>query len=215
MLRPGMRASEVARYIDSQHRALGADGGSTFCIVSFGEATSLPHGAEGDPMLKEGELILIDTGCRMDGYHSDITRTYMLDAPTAEIQRAWEVEQEAQAAAFAAAEIGASCESVDQAARAAAMAHGFGPGYRLPGIPHRTGHGIGLEIHESPNLVRGDTTALDAGMCFSNEPMIVCPGKFGIRLEDHFYMTEAGPRWFTPPQHSLTDPFRGVEPLSD
>jgi Xaa-Pro dipeptidase len=93
-------------------------------------------------------------------------------------------------------------------------AHGFGPDYRLPGIPHRTGHGIGLETHESPNLVRGDETILAPGMCFSNEPMIVCPGRFGVRLEDHFHMTADGPRWFTEPQPSVTDPFAGVLPLA-
>jgi Xaa-Pro dipeptidase len=93
------------------------------------------------------------------------------------------------------------------------MKEGFGPDYRLPGLPHRTGHGIGLEVHEAPNLVRGDRTPLEIGMCFSNEPMIVVPGKFGIRLEDHFYMTEAGARWFTEPSHSVDEPFKGVLPL--
>jgi Xaa-Pro dipeptidase len=210
ILAPGIRASEAAAYIDAQHRALGAAGGSTFCIVSFGVATALPHGADGDPALSAGDLILIDTGCRIDGYHSDITRSYVLDGPDPEIERIWQVEKEAQAAAFAAARIGQSCQSVDQAARDVALAHGLGPDYRLPGMPHRTGHGIGLEIHESPNLVRGDGTILAPGMCFSNEPMIVVPGRFGVRLEDHFYMTESGARWFTQPQSSLTDPFAGV-----
>jgi Xaa-Pro dipeptidase len=93
------------------------------------------------------------------------------------------------------------------------MKEGFGPDYRLPGLPHRTGHGIGLEVHEAPNLVRGDRTPLEAGMCFSNEPMIVVPGKFGIRLEDHFYMDEMGARWFTQPSASIDEPFKGVAPL--
>jgi Xaa-Pro dipeptidase len=213
MLAPGVTASETMRFIDAQHRAL-AGSRSTFCIVSFGAATALPHGADGDQVLQSGDLILIDTGCRLDGYNSDITRTYMLDEPTAEIQRVWDVEKEAQAAAFDAARIGAPCSSVDDAARAVVIRRGFGPDYKLPGIPHRTGHGIGLEVHESPNLVRGDETKLAPGMCFSNEPMIVFPGKFGIRLEDHFYMTDKGARWFTQPQHSLTDPFAGVAPLA-
>lgn len=212
-LQPGIRASEVVSFIDAQHRDLGA-AGSSFCIVSFGVATSLPHGADGDPALQRGDLILVDTGCRLDGYHSDITRTYMLDEPTAEIERIWAVQKEAQTAAFAAAQLGATCESVDRAARAVIEAHGLGPDYRLPGLPHRTGHGIGLEIHEAPNLVRGDQTTLVPGMCFSNEPMIVVPDQFGVRLEDHFYMTETGARWFTEPQVSLTDPFAGVAPLS-
>ena len=91
----------------------------------------------------------------------------------------------------------------------------MGPDYRLPGLPHRTGHGIGLDIHEAPNLVRGDRSLLAAGMCFSNEPMIVLPGEFGIRLEDHFYMTESGPRWFTQPSHSIDAPFDGVAAMAD
>jgi Xaa-Pro dipeptidase len=198
MLAPGIRASEAVAFIDAQHRAL-AGSGSTFCIVSFGAATALPHGAAGDPALERGDLILIDTGCRVDGYHSDITRTYALDEPSDEVKRVWRIEKEAQAAAFAAARLGATCDAVDAAARGLAVGHGFGPDYRLPGIPHRTGHGIGLEIHESPNLVRGDQTILAPGMCFSNEPMIVVPGRFGIRLEDHFHMT---------------DPFAGVAPLA-
>ena len=85
--------------------------------------------------------------------------------------------------------------------------HGYGPDYRLPGLPHRTGHGIGLDVHEAPNLCRGDVTPLEAGMCFSNEPMVVIPGRFGVRHEDHFYMTEKGAKWFTEPSPSCDDPF--------
>ena len=114
---------------------------------------------------------------------------------------------EAQAAALDAAQLGRPCGSVDAAARAVLERHGLGPDYQLPGLPHRTGHGIGLDIHEGPYLVRGDDTPLAEGMCFSNEPMIVIPGQFGIRLEDHFYMTEQGPKWFTEPQQSLYQPF--------
>ncbi|HLJ21447.1 MAG TPA: Xaa-Pro peptidase family protein, partial [Stellaceae bacterium] len=213
MLEPGIRAADVVGFIDAQHRAL-AGSPSTFCIVSFGTATALPHGGPGNTALQPGDLILIDTGCHVDGYQSDITRTYALDDPSTEVARVWRIEKEAQAAAFAAARIGATCASVDEAARKVVVAHGFGPDYRLPGIPHRTGHGIGLETHESPNLVRGDLTVLASGMCFSNEPMIVCPGRFGVRLEDHFYMTDEGPRWFTEPQPSVTDPFAGVAPLA-
>jgi Xaa-Pro dipeptidase len=211
-LTAGVRASEVEAFIDREHRALGGNG-NTFCIVSFGEDTSLPHGGETDRALADGDAVLIDTGTSVDGYNSDITRSYVFGEPTAEIRRVWDAEKRAQAAAFDAAQLGAPCEGVDAAARASMMKEGFGPDYRLPGLPHRTGHGIGLEVHEAPNLVRGDRTPLESGMCFSNEPMIVVPGKFGIRLEDHFYMTEAGARWFTEPSFSLDEPFRGVEPL--
>ena len=208
-LHAGQRASEVVRFIDDQHRALGGSGNS-FCIVSFAEDTSLPHGGEGDRALAHGDVVLIDTGTRIDGYSSDITRTYVFGEATPEVRRVWEAEKRAQAAAFEAARPGVACEAVDAAARRSLEADGFGPGYSLPGLPHRTGHGIGLDIHEGPYLVKGDTTPLAIGMCFSNEPMIVVPGRFGVRLEDHFHMTDAGPEWFTRPQHSLDDPFADV-----
>ncbi|SSC68682.1 unnamed protein product [Ciceribacter selenitireducens ATCC BAA-1503] len=207
LIKPGIRASEVVRFIDDQHRAAGAEGGSTFCIVSFGEATSLPHGADGDQVCKPGDVVLVDTGCRFDGYHSDLTRTYMLDEPTAEFARIWAIERAAQQAVFDAAHLGAPCESLDAAARAVLVRHGLGPDYTLPGLPHRAGHGLGLEIHEQPYIVRGNRTPLEEGMCFSNEPMIVVPGRFGIRLEDHIHMTESGPQWFTPPAKGPTEPF--------
>ena len=206
-IRPGMKASEVIAEIDRLHRAGGADRGNSFCAVQFGEATSHPHGVPGDPALQQGELILIDTGCTIDGYNSDITRTYALSALGSEIEKLWAVEKEAQQAAFDAAAIGTPCEEVDEAARDVLISHGLGPGYDLPGLPHRTGHGIGLDIHEGPYLVKGDRTPLEPGMCFSNEPMIVVPGRFGIRLEDHFYMTDSGPKWFTEPQRDLYQPF--------
>lgn len=208
-LHAGQLTSEVARFIDDEHRKLGGSG-NTFCIVSFGEDTSLPHGGEGDRALAGGDVVLIDTGTQIDGYNSDITRTYVFGEPARDVRTVWEAEQEAQAAAFEAARLGASCESVDTAARKVLEARGYGPDYRLPGLPHRTGHGIGLDVHEAPNLVRGDKTALNVGMCFSNEPMIVVPGRFGVRHEDHFYMTEYGPRWFTEPAHSLDKPFKNA-----
>jgi len=209
-LAPGVRASEVGRFIDNEHRALGADGGNAFCIVSFGEDTALPHGGETDRALSKGDVVVIDIGCRVGGYCSDITRTYVFGEPTKKVREVWRHEKEAQAAAFEAARPGIPCESVDAAARAVLQRFGYGPDYRLPGTPHRTGHGIGLDVHEAPNLVRGETTPLARGMCFSNEPTIVIPGEFGVRIEDHFHMTDSGPRWFTEPQPSLEDPFAGV-----
>ncbi|KXV06370.1 M24 family metallopeptidase [Acetobacter malorum] len=206
-LKPGLLASEIRRFIDTRHRALGADNGSYFCAVQFGHATAYPHGIPGDQVLGENDLVLIDTGCRLDGYHSDITRTYAFGQPDPEQARIWAIEKEAQYAAFNAARIGAPCHVVDDAARAVLERHNLGPDYKLPGLPHRTGHGIGLSIHEAPYLVRGNTTPLKAGHCMSNEPMIVIPETFGIRLEDHFYMTDDGPRWFTEPSHSFTAPF--------
>jgi Xaa-Pro dipeptidase len=206
VLASGVRASEVKRFIDEAHRAAGTTG-STFCAVQFGEATAYPHGLPGDQELTEGDLVLIDTGCQVEGYQADITRTYVFGNPGDEHRRIWEIEHEAQAAAFAAVRPGLPCETIDAVARQVLERHGLGPDYALPGLPHRTGHGIGLSIHEGPYLVRGDATPLAPGMCFSNEPMIVIPGRFGVRLEDHFHVTEDAAAWFTPPSPSIDDPF--------
>lgn len=206
ILTPGISTKEVRRFIDDAHRALGTSG-NTFCIVHFAEATAYPHGLPNEQQLREDDIVLIDTGCCIEGYNSDITRTYVFGKATDEQRRIWELEHEAQAAAFASAQLGVECQAVDAAARGLLTRAGLGPDYRLPGLPHRTGHGIGLSIHEPAYLVRGDRTPLAPGMCFSNEPMIVVPGQFGIRLEDHFYMTEQGPKWFTHPQTSIDAPF--------
>ncbi|MCQ4261009.1 M24 family metallopeptidase [Stutzerimonas stutzeri] len=206
ILREGISTTEVVQFIEQAHRAVGAPG-STFCIVLFGQASAFPHGVKYPQTLKRGDMVLIDTGCRVHSYLSDITRSYVFGEPNEHQRAIWGFEKEAQLAAFVAAQLGVRCEAVDEAARSSLEACGLGPNYQLPGLPHRTGHGIGLEIHESPYLVRGDQTPLDVGMCFSNEPMICVPGEFGVRLEDHFYMTENGPRWFTEPSHSIDDPF--------
>jgi len=207
MLSPGVKASEVKRFINEAHRAMGADNGSSFCAVQFGRATAFPHGLPGDQALAEGDLVLIDTGCQVQGYNADITRTYVFGDPTPEQRRIWEIEHEAQAAAFAAVCPGVACEVIDATARAVLERYDLGPDYRLPGLPHRTGHGIGLSIHEPAYLVRGDKTPLQPGMCFSNEPMIVIPDRFGVRLEDHFYVTPEGAAWFTEPSPSIDAPF--------
>jgi Xaa-Pro dipeptidase len=207
ILAPGITASAVKRFIDTAHRAAGADGGSSFCAVQFGRATAYPHGLPGDQTLEDGDLVLIDTGCLVEGYNADITRTYVFGEPGDEHRRIWDIEHEAQAAAFAAVRHGVTCEVIDETARQVLQRHGLGPDYVLPGLPHRTGHGIGLSIHEGPYLVRGDTTRLAPGMCFSNEPMIVIPDRFGVRLEDHFHVTEDGAAWFTEPSPSIDAPF--------
>jgi len=159
------------------------------------------------PNLREGDVVLVDTGCAVEGYNSDITRTYVFGTPSEEQRRVWDAEKEAQQAAFDAVRPGVPCEEIDHAARRVLERRGFGPDYKLPGLPHRTGHGIGLSIHEAPYLVRGDGTPLRPGMCFSNEPMIVVPGRFGIRLEDHFHVTQHGAAWFTEPMPSIDEPF--------
>ncbi|TBU89508.1 M24 family metallopeptidase [Phytopseudomonas dryadis] len=206
ILHEGISTTEVAEFIRQAHRRVGAPG-SIFCIVLFGAASAFPHGVKHAQRLEDGDMVLIDTGCQVHGYLSDITRSYVFGTPSARQRAFWDTEKAAQQAAFEAARLGAPCAAVDAAARRSLEAAGLGPGYTLPGLSHRTGHGIGLDIHEGPYLVGGDDTPLEEGMCFSNEPMICVPGEFGIRLEDHFYMTAEGPRWFTRPSHSLDDPF--------
>ena len=138
---------------------------------------------------------------------TDVTRTVVFGKPTARQIQVWNLEHQAQGAAFKAAKPGATCESVDAAARDLITAAGFGPGYKVPGLPHRTGHGIGLDIHEWTYLVKGNTTRLQPGMCFSDEPMIAIYGEFGMRLEDCMYITEDGPRMFSKPSPSIEQPF--------
>lgn len=207
ILAPGVTTTEVEAFIHAAHKAAGASAGSYFCIVLFGEATAYPHGVKDPQVLQDNDMVLIDTGCQLEGYISDITRSYVYGEISDRQRQIWNLEKQAQAAAFAAAKIGQPCSAVDTAARKALEAQGLGPGYNIPGLPHRTGHGIGLDIHEWPYLVKNETTKLAPGMCFSNEPMICIPGEFGIRHEDHFYMTESGPKWFTEPAYSVDDPF--------
>ena len=210
ILRPGISTGEVTAFIDEAHRRVGADAGSFFCIVLFGVGTSFPHGVKEPQTLKEDDWVLIDTGCLLDGYNSDITRSFSFGTPTDEQRAAWQHEKDAQLAGFAAAKPGLPCEVCDDAARNSLESAGYGPDYLLPGLPHRTGHGCGLDIHEGPNLVRGEKTPLTPGMVFSCEPMLVIPDRFGVRLEDHFYMTAEGPVWITEPCKSIDDPF-GLE----
>lgn len=150
----------------------------------------------------------MDCGCKVEGYCSDITRTIVFGAdPTTRQLEIWNLEHNSQAAGFAAARIGIPCEQVDAAARKVITDAGFGPGYKLPGLPHRTGHGIGMDGHEWGNMVKGNQLPLKAGMCFSIEPTIAIPGEFGVRLEDCVYMTGDGPKWFSQPAISIDKPF--------
>jgi len=158
--------------------------------------------------VRKGEVVLLDCGCEVHGYQSDISRTFVFGgAPSADQRKVWEQMRRGQDIAMAAAKVGAPAGSVDDAVRSAYESWGYGPGYKLPGTSHRTGHGIGMEGHEPVNLVHGEKTPLALGMCFSNEPGIYLPGEFGVRLEDCFHMTEAGPKWFTVPPSSIDQPF--------
>ena len=206
MLYAGITTTEVEAFINDAHKKVGASG-NYFCIVLFGTATSFPHGVKDPQILEENDLVLIDTGCKVHGYLSDITRTYCFGKPTVKQKAMWESEKRAQYAAFNAVKPGVPCGDVDKAARDSLASDGLGPDYNLPGLPHRTGHGIGMDIHEWPYLVKDNPHPLAPGMCFSNEPMIVVPNEFGIRLEDHFYVSDTGAVWFTEPSKSIDEPF--------
>lgn len=207
IMRAGITTTEVQQFIIAAHKKLGSEGPPPFNSVLFGEATAYPHGVPYPQTLEDGDMVLIDTGAPIDGYCSDITRSYVFGEPSARQREIWDLEKAAQAAGFAAAKPGNRCEDIDAAARGVINGAGFGPGYATPGLPHRTGHGIGLDVHEWPYLVKGDKTVLKPGMTFSNEPTICIYGEFGVRLEDHMLITESGARWFTEPAHSVDDPF--------
>jgi Xaa-Pro dipeptidase len=203
-LKPGMTNRELGANVAEATRRLG--GNADGALVIFGKYTAFPHGSIQPQRLAEGDVVLIDAGCTVEGYTSDVTRTTVFGKPTQRQRDMWNLEKRAQSAGLAAARVGATCGSVDDAARKVLVDAGFGPGYKTPGLPHRTGHGIGLDGHEWTNFVRGNTTKLAPGMCFSDEPTIVIYGEFGIRLEDCLYMTESGPKLFTPQAESIEKP---------
>jgi Xaa-Pro dipeptidase len=203
-LREGMTQGELSANISAAYRQMGVGGG---VMASFGEYTAYPHGSIQPQHLREGDLVLVDDGCTVEGYQSDITRTIIFGKPTERQKQVWNLERKAQDAALAAAKVGATCESVDAAARKVITDAGFGPGYKVPGLPHRTGHGIGLDGHEWTYLVKGNKTPLRPGMCFSDEPMIAIYGEFGIRLEDCMHITEDGARMFTKQSPAIDQPF--------
>lgn len=203
-IRPGMTPADIAGLINSATAALGGRPGGA--LVLLGEASAYPHGSRAPQQVREGEVVLLDCGCSVGGYTSDISRSFVVGKAPDEVRRVWDLVAEGQQRAMAAARIGTPAGAVDDAVRAFYAQKGFGPRYQLPGLSHRTGHGIGMDGHEPVNLVHGEATPLAPGMCFSNEPGLYLPGKFGIRLEDCFHMTEAGPRWFTVPPRSIDAP---------
>lgn len=205
-LKEGMSQHELSSVIMQAQRELGGDPDFALCL--FGKDAAFPHGTKSPSKLKKGEIVLMDCGCRVHGYSSDITRTVVFGAePTARQLSIWNLEKEAQAAGFAAAKNGSPCGDIDAAARKVITDAGFGPGYKLPGLPHRTGHGIGMDGHEWGNALKGNKRLLEPGMCFSIEPTIAIPGEFGIRLEDCVHMTDEEPQWFSKPSKSLQEPF--------
>jgi Xaa-Pro dipeptidase len=204
-IQAGMSPAEIGAIMNQATTALG--GRPEFALILLGEASAYPHGTGKPQAVREGEVVLMDCGCTVEGYQSDISRTFVFGEPTKRQREVWNQMHRGQQIAFEAARVGVPAGSVDDAVRRYYEKLGYGPDYKLPGLSHRTGHGIGLEGHEPVNLVRRETTPLAPGMCFSDEPGIYIRGQFGIRLEDCFYMTASGPRWFSTPPPSLDRPF--------
>jgi Xaa-Pro dipeptidase len=200
----GMSAEDIAALMDHATIALG--GSPEFSMVLLNEASAYPHGSVQPQKIREGSVILMDCGCAVQGYQSDISRTWVYGEATPKQRKVWNTVKRGQEIALDTAKIEVAVGSIDDAVRKYYEKEGWGPGYRLPGLSHRTGHGIGLDGHEPPYLVHGDATPLQAGMCFSDEPGIYIPGEFGIRLEDCWFMTASGPKLFTPLAKSLEDP---------
>ncbi len=201
-LKEGMTQSEFARLVSLAHTQLGFSGAAG---VQVGKYSALPHGSATPQVVREGSILLIDGGCKVEGYSSDISRTFVLGTPTQRMKDVFEIEHRAQSAALAAAKPGLACEVVDAAARKVIVDAGFGPDYKY--FSHRVGHGMGMDGHEWPYLVRGNKLPLAPGMVFSDEPGIYIPGEFGVRLEDDMVITETGAELFTPQSESLEKPF--------
>jgi Xaa-Pro dipeptidase len=200
----GMGMTDIKKILVDTTEALG--GSHQFSLVLLNEASSYPHGSEKPQSLREGSVVLIDTGCAVHGYQSDISRTWVFGEPSSRQREVWDTVKRGQEIALETAKIGIAVGAVDKAVREYYEGRGWTRDYGLPGTSHRTGHGIGMDGHEPPNLVRNDTTPFEAGMCFSDEPGIYIPGEFGIRMEDCWYMTEAGPKLFTSLARSIEQP---------
>ncbi len=201
-LQPGMTQRDCSALINQAYGRVGFQGGAS---VQVGEYTALPHGSVAPQVIKEGVPVMIDDGCTVEGYQSDITRTFVLGKASDEMKKVFDVVKAAQSAALAAARPGLPAEQVDAAARKVIVDAGFGPGFKF--FSHRLGHGIGMDGHEWPYLVHGNKMPLEANMTFSDEPGVYQPGKFGIRLEDDMHVTENGAQLFTPQSPSLENPF--------
>jgi Xaa-Pro dipeptidase len=207
-LEVGMTSSHVKSLMSNAQSTLG--GNSPWNMALIDQASAFPHGSKKKHLIQEGSIVLMDCGCNVHGYQSDISRTFVVGEPSKRQRDIWQTVRTGQKIAFEQAQIGSAAGLVDDAVRKHYQAQGFGPDYKLPGLSHRTGHGIGMEGHESVNFVHGEQEKLRAGMCFSNEPGIYIPGEFGVRLEDCIYMTDKGPQWFTVPPDSLDSPLGKV-----
>jgi Xaa-Pro dipeptidase len=201
-VKEGMTQSEFEGLITAAYKQLGFPGEAT---VQIGEYSAFPHGSLAAQVIREGTIVMVDDGCTVEGYQSDITRTFVVGKPSDKMKRVFDIVRQAQTAALKTARPGLQCQAVDAAARKVITDAGYGPDYKF--FTHRLGHGMGMDGHEWPYLVRGNTTLLAANMTFSDEPGIYIQGEFGIRLEDDMHITENGAELFTPQSPSLEDPF--------
>jgi Xaa-Pro dipeptidase len=200
----GMSSANIGALMDRATVSLG--GSPEFALVLLNEASAYPHGSLQAQAVREGSTVLMDCGCSVHGYQSDISRTWVFGQASARQRKVWSTVKRGQEIALETAKVGLPVGKIDDAVRRYYEGEGWGPGYKLPGLSHRTGHGIGLDVHEPAYLVHGDASALQAGMCFSDEPGIYIPGEFGVRLEDCWVMTASGPKLFTPLAKSLEEP---------
>lgn len=200
----GMQPADVNSMMSDAQAALGGTGNWSMALL--GVASAYPHGTNQPQKIEEGQIVLMDCGCAVHGYKSDISRTFVFGEPSKKQREVWDTVRRGQDIAFEAAEIGKPAGSVDDAVRSYYETLGWGPGYEVPGLSHRTGHGIGMDGHEPVYFVHGEQTLLAPGMCFSNEPGLYDFDSFGVRLEDCLHMTEDGPAWFTVPPDSLDNP---------
>lgn len=201
----GMTRHDISALMNKATTALG--GSVEFSLVLVGPSSAYPHGSDIEYEVKEGQVILMDCGCSVHDYESDISRSWVIGEPSKEQRDVWNTVKRGQELALETATLGTPAGRVDAVVRKYYESLGYGPDYAAPGLTHRLGHGIGLDGHEPVNFVRGETTKLAPGMCFSNEPGLYLPGKFGIRLEDCLHMSEDGPVLFSPLSKSLDDPF--------
>ncbi|GAC13205.1 M24 family metallopeptidase [Aliiglaciecola lipolytica] len=211
-LKLGMSQQDVKQLMNNAQSQLG--GRNAWCLALFNDASAYPHGTKQPQVIKPGSVVLLDSGCSVHGYQSDISRTLVYGEATKKQRAVWNTVREGQRIAFETAKVGVPAGKVDDAVRTFYEKQGYGPLYQLPGLSHRTGHGIGMEGHESVNFVKGETTLLNKGMCLSNEPGIYIPGEFGVRLEDCLYMGDKKAHWFTEPPESLDEPLGRLVPLS-
>lgn len=200
----GLSGPDIAKMLATETDALG--GKHQFALVLLNEASAYPHGSEKPQTVREGSVVLVDTGCSVHGYQSDVSRTWIFGEPSPRQREVWNTVKRGQELALETAKIGVPVGAIDRAVRAFYEGQGWSKDYGLPGTSHRTGHGIGMDVHEPPYLLRSDATPLEAGMCFSDEPGIYIPGEFGVRMEDCWFMTEAGPKLFTPLAASIDRP---------